>query len=85
MSTDLVPMESANGRWSRGQTYAPIEGNHKGHVVEIINPAAQIKVPVPTRVRGKVVIELHEGLVVYVRCQTCLMSWTFDESNVVVT
>ncbi len=84
MSADLFPEESANGRWSRGQIYAPREGNHKGHSVEIVNPAAVIKVPTPTRQKGgKVVIVLVEGPVVYVRCQTCLMSWTFDQENAV--
>ena len=81
MSADLLPSESANGRWSRGEKYNPDSGNHKGHTVVVVNPAAIIKVPVPVRQDDKVVIELQEGVMVYVRCATCLMSWTFDQEH----
>ncbi len=80
MSADVAE-RSANGRWSRGQQYNPEQGNHKGHTVEIVNPAAVIKVPVPTRQDGEVVIMLKEASVVYVRCETCLMSWFFGEAE----
>lgn len=80
----MIAEHSENGRWSRGQIYAPSSGNHKGHSVGIVNPAALIKVPVPSRVEGgEVAIVLREAVVVYVRCETCLMSWYFGQENAV--
>ena len=76
-----LPMESANGYWIKDADYAPEDGLHKGHRIVIVNPEAQIKAPAPTRVEGKVVMVLKDAKVVYVRCETCLMSWFFDEGE----
>ncbi len=76
-----IPQESANGRWIKDADYTPTEGLHKGHTIAVVNPSAQIKAPIPTKVKGKVVIVLKDATVVYVRCESCLMSWFFDEGE----
>ncbi len=77
-----IPETSANGVWKRGLSYTPEEGFHNGHIVTVVNPQAEIQAPFPTRKKGEVVIELRPAKVVYVRCESCLMSWFFDEESV---
>lgn len=86
MSTDEIPVyeipeSSENGHWHKGFDYSPTDGMHKGHSITVVNPSADIKAPVPSRVNGRVVIALKPAKVVYVRCETCLMSWFFDEGE----
>ncbi len=76
-----VPETSENGRWVAESIYVPKDGLHKKHSIRVVNPAAEIQAPVPTRIEGKVIIQLRPTTVVYVRCETCLMSWWFDQEE----
>lgn len=77
-----MEQSSANGRWKRGMVYSPETGKHAGHKVEIINPQFPAHGFVPVLGDdGGIVPHSVQMTLVFVRCQTDLLSWMFEETE----